>query len=168
MELDAGKVCVARQLITPGPQPVFGPPRRRKVRSIDLSAETVRLLREHKRHQAELKMANRTTYRDLGLVFAKEHADVLNQHECVGHPLQSNNLGEGEFARVIKAAGVKSIPFRGLRHRAATLMFAAGVPVKVIQERLGHAGIEITLGTYTHVLPTMGAEAAKQVAAVLG
>lgn len=50
----------------------------------------------------------------------------------------------------------------------SSLMFAGGVPVKVIQERLGHASIEITLGTYTHLLPTMGAEAAEQVAAMLG
>jgi hypothetical protein len=41
-------------------------------RTVDLGAETVGLLRTHRRHQAELKMANRTAYRDLGLVFAKE------------------------------------------------------------------------------------------------
>lgn len=45
--------------------------------------------------------------------------------------------------------------------------FAAGVPVKVMQERLGHATAQITLDLYSHVIPGMGAEAAVKIAGLL-
>lgn len=47
-----------------------------------------------------------------------------------------------------------------LRHTAATLMIAAGVHVKVISERMGHASVAFTMDTYGHVLPTLGKDAA--------
>lgn len=46
------------------------------------------------------------------------------------------------------------------RHTAATLMIAAGVHVKVISERMGHASVAFTMDVYGHLLPTMGASAA--------
>ena len=57
-----------------------------------LAAETVELLKAHRRAQAELKMANRTTYRDFGLCFAKEYGDLTNRKDMIGLPLQANNL----------------------------------------------------------------------------
>ena len=55
----------------------------------------------------------------------------------------------------------------GNRHGHATLALAAGVPAKVMQERLGHADIGITLGLYTHVLPGMQEAAAARVASLI-
>jgi len=78
-------------------------------RTVDLSAETIALLKDHKRHQAELRMANRTIYKDHGLVFAKEWNQRYGLKDFLGLPLQSNNIGEREFARIIKAANVKRI-----------------------------------------------------------
>jgi integrase len=46
-------------------------------------------------------------------------------------------------------------------------MLQAGVPAKVVQERLGHKRIEITLNIYAHVLPAMQQDAAARMAAVL-
>ena len=83
-----------------------------------------------------------------------------HKHDVRGQPLQTNNLGQREFARLIKTADVKRIRLHDLRHTCATLMFQAGVPVKVIQERLGHKRIEMTLGIYAHVLPSMQQDAA--------
>jgi hypothetical protein len=53
-------------------EPVFAPPKRGGIRSLDLSDETVALLREHEKQQSEVKMANRLRYRDHGLMFAGE------------------------------------------------------------------------------------------------
>jgi hypothetical protein len=64
-------------------------------------------------------------------------------------------------------ARVRAIEFDGMRHTSATLLFQAGVPVKVIQERLGHKRIEITLGIYAHVLPSMQQDAAARLGALL-
>lgn len=53
------------------------------------------------------------------------------------------------------------ITLHGLRHTHATALLAAGIPVKVISERLGHASVVITQDIYAHVLPTMQREAAE-------
>jgi uncharacterized protein YjbI with pentapeptide repeats len=72
-----------------------------------------------------------------------------------------------EFKRLIGQAGIKTIKFHGLRHTCATLRLQAGVPVHVVQERLGHQRIEVTLGIYAHVLPVMQQDAASKLAALL-
>ena len=55
------------------------------------------------------------------------------------------------------------IRFYGLRHTAATLMFKQGAHPKVVQERLGHASIVITLDTYSHVIPSMQDDVAENI-----
>lgn len=89
----------------------------------------------------------------------KEWGDLHGREDSLGLPLQSNNLGQREFARILKAAGVKRITVHGLRHTSATLLLKAGVPAQVVQQRLGHKRIEITLGIYAHVLPSMQQDA---------
>ena len=96
-------------------------------------------------------------YREHGLVFARED----------GKPLLINNLGQREYAGLIKAAGVKPIKFHGMRHTCATLMLQAGQPVQVVSERLGHAKVSMTLEVYAHVLPDMQSEAADALGALL-
>lgn len=61
-----------------------------------------------------------------------------------------------------KAAKLPAIRFHDLRHTAATLMPLNDVNVKVVSERLGHASIQLTLDTYSHVLPTMQKIAAER------
>jgi integrase len=46
-------------------------------------------------------------------------------------------------------------------------MLSAGLEVKYAQDRLGHAGISVTMDTYTHVLPDKRAEVAKKIEDVL-
>ena len=59
-------------------------------------------------------------------------------------------------------AGLPDIRFHDLRHTAATLMLQEGTNPKVVQERLGHADISLTLNTYSHVLPSMQEEVAEK------
>lgn len=167
IDLDAGQVAIVQQLIKPGPEPVFGPPKNGDVRTIHLGPETTALLRKHKARQAELKLANRAYYHDFGLVFAKEWEHLQRHGDTLGHPLQMNNLGQHEFRKLIQQAGVRPIKFHGLRHTCATLLLQAGVSPKVVQERLGHKHIAITLDIYAHVLPAMQQDAATKLAAIL-
>ena len=125
------------------------------------------LLRIHKRSQNELKMKNRTTYCDFGLVFAKAHGDVTNRATLIGQPLQANNLGERSFLKLVKAANVRPIVFHGLRHTCATLMLRTGEPVHVVAQRLGHSDASITMRVYAHVLPDMQQSAAAKLGALL-
>ena len=59
------------------------------------------------------------------------------------------------------------IRLHDIRHVHATLLLRAGVPVKVVSERLGHATVMITLETYAHVMPGMQSEAAATFARLL-
>jgi hypothetical protein len=54
-----------------------------------------------------------------------------------------------------------------VRHSYATAALAAGIPAKVVSERLGHATIAITLDTYSHVIAGMDAQAANAVASLI-
>jgi integrase len=69
--------------------------------------------------------------------------------------LRKSNVSRRSFRSIMKRAGLPRIRFHDLRHTAATLLLMADENVKVVSERLGHKKIEITLNTYSHVLPTM-------------
>lgn len=83
-----------------------------------------------------------------------------------GEPIHPHTLTK-TFERLIKRAGLRRIRLHDLRHTHATLALKAGVPVKVISERLGHESPAFTLKQYAHVIPGMQAEAAAQVAAMI-
>jgi integrase len=59
------------------------------------------------------------------------------------------------------------IRFHDLRHTAATLMLKQGTHPKIVQERLGHAQVQLTLDTYSHVLPDMQSEIANRLDGLL-
>ena len=64
------------------------------------------------------------------------------------------------FLRIVNNANVRRIRFHDLRHTHGSLLLQAGIPVKVVSERLGHANIAFTIQTYQHLLPGMQADAA--------
>ncbi len=55
----------------------------------------------------------------------------------------------------------------GLRHTCASLLLSAGVQPNVVQQRLGHKRIEITLSIYAHVLPGQQRDAARRLSSLL-
>ena len=57
--------------------------------------------------------------------------------------------------------GLAHLNFHGLRHTHATLLLGAGVDVKAVSERLGHASVAFTLDTYSHVTPGLQQAAAE-------
>jgi integrase len=71
------------------------------------------------------------------------------------------------FDRAIVPAGLPVIRLHDLRHTHATHMLAAGKSPRVVSERLGHESVAFTLDRYTHLLPTMQADAAEAVAALV-
>jgi integrase len=141
-------------------------PKGKRGRTLDLSEETVLLLREHKRQQAVLKLKNRLQYIDNGLVFAQEWEDQKSPQSALGLPLHRSSIGH-QLDQLCEKSGVKRITVHGLRHTCATLLMLAGVPPVVVQKRLGHADAALTLNIYSHVLPNMQKDAAKRLATLL-
>jgi integrase len=117
----------------------------------------VTLLREHRRQQREEMMRHRDDWKDFDLVFTRDG----------GLPVLMNNLGQREYAQLIKVAKVKAIKFHGLRHTCATLLLQAGTPIHVVSERLGHSKVSMTMEVYAHVLPDMQKDAAATMGALL-
>ncbi len=89
------------------------------------------------------------------LVFARED----------GSPLHPDGFSQA-FERAIARTGLPRIRLHDLRHTHATIALRAGVPIKVIAERLGHESPAFTMKQYAHALPGMQAEAAAQIAAL--
>ena len=71
------------------------------------------------------------------------------------------------FYQLTADARLPKIRLHDVRHSYATAALAAGVPAKVVSERLGHANIAITMDTYSHVLPGMDESAASTVASLI-
>jgi integrase len=79
-----------------------------------------------------------------------------------------NCYRRGQFERAGAAAQLPPITPRGMRHTMATLLLAAGVHLKIVQERLGHSSIKMTLDRCSHVSMSTQADVAKVRDALLG
>jgi integrase len=118
-------------------------------RTIDIDDPVVAQLGAWRKRQAEERLLVGPGYEDHGLVFARPD----------GRPVHPEFVSR-TFDRVVARSGLPVIRFHDLRHTHATLLLKAGVPVKVVSERLGHASPGFTLNVYQHVVPGMQAAAA--------
>ena len=125
-------------------------------RSIDLPASCVAAMRAHEGGQAEGRRLLGSGYEDAAFVFATHQ----------GRPLGFRNVIRA-YKTLLQRAGLPDRPFHALRHTNATLLLLQGVHPKIVQERLGHSTISMTLDTYSHVLPRMGQDAAARLDALL-
>jgi len=163
VDLDAGRLQISRTLITTDvqrrgePGMAWGTPKTAKGRRrVALDDATVAALRVHRARQLEERLA-------LGMGYADEDLVV-----CLvdGRPLHPKTLSY-YFVREAKRLGLPRIRLHDLRHTHATLALRAGVHPRVVQERLGHANVSITLDTYSHVDLDMQTAAAARVAALV-
>ena len=122
----------------------------RSRRSVALPPLLVETLSRVQMAQATYRQTIRSEYEDHALVFYQPN----------GKPLHAHNIVQRDFRRVMNRAGVPQIRFHDLRHCHATLLLQQGVHPKIVQERLGHATIGMTLDTYSHVVPGMQERAA--------
>jgi len=136
-------------------------PKNGNPRTLALTIETVDAMKTHKAAQAELKMKNRTTYVDHGLVFAKEPEDMQTPKMKLGQPI--GRIIEARVHRLVEQADVKRIKIHGTRHTCATLLLLAGETAHVVADRIGDT-VAVLMKTYAHALP----ETRRSVAATLG
>ena len=120
-------------------------------RAVFLSSIAVSRLRSHRVIQAYERLFAGERWQENDLLFPSS----------IGTPWDPRNLYK-QFKILLRQAALPDIRFHDLRHTAATLMLQQGIHPKVVQERLGHADISLTLTTYSHVLPDIQEEAAEK------
>lgn len=126
-------------------------------RTLPLPVTLIKELRTHRRKQNEERLRLGAAWQNHDLVFPSE----------VGTPSTHSNITQ-VYKRVLKNAELRtSLRLYDLRHSHATLLLKAGVHAKVVSERLGHSTIALTLDVYSHVLPSMQAEAAAHLETML-
>lgn len=129
---------------------VFRPPKTAKGRRmISLSPSVSLVLREHRERQKLDRAMLGTSLRDDDLVFC----------DPKGNPLLPNTVTHA-WIKLVRRSGLGGIRFHDARHSHASLMLKAGTHPKIVQERLGHSSISITLDTYSHVTPGLQEAAA--------
>jgi integrase len=152
VDLEGHRLTVRRQVqrSRDGCGLIFVPTKGKKSRTIRLASATVEALKSHRERQAEEVASAKGLWRDPGLVFAS----------TIGTPLDPSNLVDRSFKPLLGRAGLPDVRFHDLRHACATLLLSEGVPVKVVQEVLGHSSASVTMDVYSHVLPDMQEKAA--------
>ena len=154
LDLDGSLLHVRQQAQRTPEGWTFVPPKTAKGRrSVTLPSFAVEVLKRHRIRQNEQRLACGPLWEDLDLVFTNE----------LGRPIERQNLVRRSFNPLLEEAGLRRVRFHDLRHSAATWLFSEGVHPKVVQERLGHANISITLDTYSHILPSLQKDAAEKI-----
>ena len=158
LDMADGTLRVCRQVQrVRGEGLVFSEPKSEKSRRlVILGPEAIKKLQKHYERQYQQKLFAGDRWKENDLNFPK----------TIGKPKEHNRLLK-DFKKLAAAAGLPPIRFHDLRHTAATLMLQQEVNPKIVQEILGHSDINLTLNTYSHVLPTLQKEAAVKLEGVL-
>jgi integrase len=126
-------------------------------RTLSIPQELVEPLRMHRDQQNFERAAAGDRWTDSGLVFVS----------TIGTPLDPRNVLR-IWHGLLDQAGLERRAFHVSRHTAVSLLIAEGVPLKVIQEVVGHSLLSTTADIYGHLFPQAFAEAADAMDRALG
>ena len=160
IDLDTGMLRVRRTLQrAEGRYQFYDTKSVRSRRAIALPRPLVQALKTHRARQGEERL----------------RAGGAWEGSTWGHLVFTNRLGQPlhgasvtrRLTRLLRDAGLRTLRYHDLRHGAATLMAAQGVPARVAMEVLGHAHISTTMEIYAHVAPDLQREATERIAELL-
>ena len=126
------------------------------IRDIHLGDDVMKELELAKKQYSKDMLTYGAGYQNLGFVVRQED----------GSPLKPDSMTR-KWIRFLDSRGLPRIRLHDLRHSNATALIQAGVNPRVVQQRLGHSDVNITLNTYTHVLPEMDEEAAAKLDSIV-
>lgn len=113
-------------------------------RKIPIHLDLVNALKTHKKRQEWHKKRIAELYDDQAWVIGGSFGKNYNP----------KHFSSRKYKKLLLKAGIdKKFTFHDLRHTHASLLLLEGINPKIVQERLGHASIEMTLDTYSHLLP---------------
>lgn len=148
-----------QRAVTQGPdrRKTVGPTKTGRNRAVPLGERAMRALNRHRIAQKRWKLRLGNRWKDQALIFANETGGLLD----------GQNVVNRYFKPLLAKAKLPMIRLYDLRHTHATLLMAADQHPKVVQERLGHASIQLTLDTYSHIVPGMQERASERLDALL-
>ena len=126
------------------------------IRHLSLPRETMDLLRQHKREQLRLQLANGDRWIHTGYVFTQDNGDHMNPDSITG------------WLKDFSARhGLPHINPHAFRHTVASVLLANGTDIVTVSKQLGHASITTTENFYSHIIEENKAKAAECIADVL-
>jgi integrase len=149
VDLEHGWISVSKSRVGVDGAVIETPTKTDRARVVQIDPATIAVLRAHAHAQLE-ERADAPEALQARFVFTTAE----------GLPLVPCTVSHW-FSRAVTQAALPKLSLHGLRHTHATLLLQAGVPAKVVQERLGHSSITITMDIYSHVTPGMDADAAR-------
>ena len=159
IDFDEGSLSVRRTVNRVGRYKfVEGEPKTKQSRrKISLPSFVLQLLKEHRIRQKEARLKAGASWQDRNLVFCNRRGGFLQPDILLR-----------QFHKLLDEAELPRMRFHDLRHSAATILIAMKVPLKVIQELLGHSSVIITLNVYGHVLASMQDEIVDEMERLFG
>ena len=122
-------------------------------RTISLPEPLLEILLKHKEKQETSKKSWGKSYQNMDMVFAREDGFYIDPATFRDH-----------YQKKLKEAGLGHYTIHALRHTFATRALETGVPIKVVSQILGHSTVQITMDTYSHVLPELQSESMNKIA----
>lgn len=157
VDIESASITVRNSLSRVEGTFVFTQPKTDKsARTVFLEPSAVQALRRQQDHEDQAKLAAGDSWEEWGLVFSTTR----------GTPQHASNVTH-RVQKLMEEAGVPRKTFHNLRHSAASLLYANGADIKMIQDVLGHSQISLTANTYTHLGEAMKREAASKMGSAL-
>ncbi len=144
-----------------------------KIRALDLNKGVVRVTETLSEVSGHLYTIPPKTYQSRSVPLPEFLIDELRDHlatldddpdgyvfrASTGTPLRWRNFYSQHFKPAVRQAGLpESTRFHDLRHTFASFLIVQGAHPRAMMERLGHSSINVTLGTYGHLLPGVDEE----------
>ena len=126
---------------------------RTSCRKIAIDDVSLKRLIVYKAMQDEQRKLWGSKYKNLGMVFARDDGSYMDPTSF-----------RKKYQKMLNQVGLKKFTVHALRHTFATRALEAGIPIKVVSQILGHASVQITMDTYSHVLPEYQSEAMSKIA----
>jgi len=147
-------VSKALQMIE-GTLTLVEPKTQKSNRSVAVPENVMEVLKAERKKQIEYRMILGETYKNNNFVCSWDD----------GRPINPDYISK-TFPKIRRKLGLE-VRFHDLRHTHATMLLKQNIHPKVVQERLGHSSIGITMDTYSHVSPDMQKEAAKKIGNII-
>ena len=157
IDFENNRVKIDRALVSSKSKGVYEESTKtRDIRHLTLPRETMDLLRQHKREQLRLQLANGDRWLRTDYIFTQDNGNRMSPDSITGW-----------LKNFSSRHGLPHINPHAFRHTVASVLLANGTDIVTVSKQLGHASITTTENFYSHIIEENKAKAADCIADVL-